>query len=139
MNSERQPRPFWEHFSFFGRRKPEPSATLDSATQAAEQPMRIGMPEDQRKALEQAIPFHRPSSQASPSQETPSSVDIQENAPEPVKVQPQVPRSESEPYRKKYKKYGRDVCLPTDSAEPYDVVSDSFDTSHHSVDKVSPL
>jgi hypothetical protein len=139
MNSERQPRPFWEHFSFFGRRKPTPSAKPDSASQAAEQTMRIGMPEEQRKALEQAIPFHRPSNQAGPSQETPSAVDTQEKAPEPARVQPQGSRSEVEPYRKKYKKYGRDVCLPTDSAEPYDVVSDSFDTSHHSVDKVSPL
>jgi hypothetical protein len=138
MNSERQTKPFWDTLFVRHKAVETPTPKPSPSTPAAEQPVKIDMPEEQRKTLEQAIPFHRPSGQAATPQATPLSFEPLESAAEPGEVKPKQRPVEAEPYRKKYKRYGRDVCLPGGD-DPYDVTMDSFDTSHSSVDKVSPL
>jgi hypothetical protein len=138
MSSERQAKPFWD--TLFSRHKSGQTSATDPATAltAGEQPAKINMAEDQRKALEQAIPFHRPAALPATPQVAGFSFEPLDSAAEPGEVKPKERPVEVEPYRKKYKKYGRDVCLPGGD-EPYDVLMDNSDQSHRGVDSVSPL
>jgi len=96
----------------------------------------IRLPPEKMASLESAIPFHR-------SSEEPTAPDAPlitpfEDEPTVGEQKPKKRPADAEPYRKKYKKYGRDVVLPGES-DPYDVLMDDTDTSHHGVDNVSPL
>ena len=142
MSSESQTKSFWN--TVFGRRKdsgatPDSSATRPPSAESAEQPVAIEMPAEQRKLLEDAIPFHRPPEQTGAVDGPQFIFGPLDPKDEPRGAQPKERPPEVESFRKKYKKYGRDVCLPGEAGEPYDVLMDNSDKSHHGVNSVSPL
>lgn len=101
--------------------------------------MQIHMPEEQRKVLEEAIPFHRPPDETRPAHDPQFMFGPLDPQGEACEAKAKERPAEVESFRKKYKKYGRDVCLPGEGGEPYDVLMDNSDKSHHGVNSVSPL
>lgn len=135
MSSEGQTKSLWRKLFGDPEVPPKAEAPVPSATPTAE----ISVPVEQRKVLEEAIPFHRPADQSTTVGSTQfmfGALDDQPRSKEDAISK--APAPNVEPYRKKFKKYGRDVCLAGDS-EPYDVLADNGDKLHHGVDGVSPL
>lgn len=132
MTSSGNKQSLWRRL--LGRRNHPPAEPEVDPTEAAGE---IKVSEEKRKFLEEAIPFHRPPEPGS-APAAPLMAPFESFANGNSDPARGVAAPDPEPYRKKYKKYGRDVCLESE-ADSYDVVMDNKDSSHHNVDKVSPL
>jgi hypothetical protein len=137
MDSVRKPKSFWS--ALFGRSQKSVPVT-ETVVSPAEARAEIQVPVEQRKVLEEAIPFRRPPDQSSATDGTQFIFGPLEPSDAPAAgPRTKAPAAPVESYRKKYKKYGRDVCLPGEEGEPYDVLMDNPDNSRRGVDGVSPL